>query len=107
MPDIIITLSSTGHAAVSVKTNLAQPKPGMPLSHAGAMALDAINTLKRRSECAAVHYGAALCESDGDKALQLANDILNPEVFGFSVSPEVRNAARSVLGIKGKEGLAA
>lgn len=107
MSEIIITLNSTGHQAVTVKTNLAPPKVGAPLSCADAMALDAINALKRSSHCSAVHYGAALGQTDGDHALQLANDLLDPEAYGHSVSPEVRNAARRVLGIKGREGLAA
>lgn len=37
----------------------------------------------------------------------LVKDLKDPEGFAHSVSPEVRNAARRVLGIKGKEGLAA
>ena len=53
MSEIIITLNSTGHQAVTVKTNLASPKVGAPLSCADAMALDAIYALKRSSHCSA------------------------------------------------------
>lgn len=37
----------------------------------------------------------------------LARDLQNPEAFGHCASPEVRNAARRAIGIKGREGLAA
>ena len=37
------------------------------------------------------------------KALKLVKDLLDPEMYGYSVSKEVRNAAREVLGIEGRE----
>lgn len=103
MPDVIITLTTTGHTAVAVATTMTPPKPGAPLSPAEALALDAINTLKRSPHCTGVQYGAALGKDDGDKALQLARDLLNPDGFAYSVTPEVRNAARRVLGVKARE----
>jgi hypothetical protein len=36
-------------------------------------------------------------------ALKLCKDLLDPEMYGYSVSKEVRNAARKVLGIEGRE----
>ena len=36
-------------------------------------------------------------------ALELCNDLLNPEMYGFSVTAEVRNRAREVFGIEGRE----
>lgn len=36
-------------------------------------------------------------------ALKLIKDLLDPEVYGYAVSAEVRNAAREVLGIEGRE----
>ena len=36
-------------------------------------------------------------------AIQLCEDLLNPNMFGYSVTAEVRNRAREVLGLKGRE----
>ena len=36
-------------------------------------------------------------------AIQLSEDLLNPNMFGYSVTAEVRNRAREVLGLKGRE----
>jgi len=37
------------------------------------------------------------------KALKLVKDLLDPEMYGYAVSAEVRNAAREVLGIQTRE----
>lgn len=37
----------------------------------------------------------------------LVRDLLDPEGLGHCASPEIRNAARRALGVKGREGLAA
>lgn len=107
MPEIVITLSTTGHGAVAIATNMQQPRVGRPLSYGETLALDMLNQAKRQTSCTGVEYGAALGESAGDQALNLANELLRPEGFGFSCTPEVRNAARRVLGIKSREALAA
>jgi len=36
-------------------------------------------------------------------ALKLCEDLLNPEMFGFAVNKEIRNRAREVFGIEGRE----
>lgn len=36
-------------------------------------------------------------------ALKLCEDLLNPEKFGFAVNKEIRNRAREVFGIEGRE----
>ena len=36
-------------------------------------------------------------------AIQLCEDLLNPNMFGYSVTAEVRNRAREALGLKGRE----
>ena len=36
-------------------------------------------------------------------AMQLCHGLLDPEMYGFKVSPEIRNRARDVFGIKTKE----
>lgn len=35
--------------------------------------------------------------------LKLCHDLLDPEIYGHAVTAEVRNRAREVLGIEGKE----
>ena len=37
------------------------------------------------------------------KALKLCDDLLNPEVFGFAVTAEIRNRARDVIGVVTRE----
>lgn len=66
----------------------------------------------------AVHLRHALQESEGsmtleeqtealkeiekthELALKLCRDLLDPEVYGFSVNPDIHNRAREVFGIK-------
>lgn len=36
-------------------------------------------------------------------AIDLCHDLLNPEVYGYAVTAEVRNRAREVLGIETRE----
>lgn len=36
-------------------------------------------------------------------AIDLCADLLNPEMYGYAVTAEVRNRAREVLGIEGRE----
>lgn len=107
MHEVLIALRSVGPARVVVATTMTQPQVGRKLTYAEALALDMITHAKRQSNCGSVEWDQALTDADGQAALSLTNDLLSPEMFGFSVSPEVRNAARRVLGIKGKEGLAA
>ena len=107
MHEVLIALRSVGPARVVVATTMAQPQVGRKITHPEALALDMITHAKRQASCGSVEWDQALTDADGQAALSLVNDLLSPEMFGFSVSPEVRNAARRVLGIKGREGLAA
>lgn len=36
-------------------------------------------------------------------AVDLCHDLLNPEMYGYAVTAEIRNRAREVLGIEGRE----
>jgi hypothetical protein len=90
MHEVLIALRSVGPARVVVATTMSQPQVGRKITYAEALALDMITHAKRQASCGS-----------------LTNDLLSPEMYGYSVSPEVRNAARRVLGIKGREGLAA
>lgn len=107
MPEITITLRVADGHRVTVATTTPQPKVGAPLCVTQSLALDAINAIKRNPRCAGVEWGQAITDADGQAALGLVNDLLSPEMYGYSVTPEVRNAARRVLGIKGKEGVTA
>lgn len=108
MHEVLIALRSVGPARVVVATTMAQPQVGRKLTHPEALALDMLNHAKRQSNCGSVEWDQALTNEDGQAALDLANDLLSPEQYGYSVTPEVRNAARRVLKVKGKmEGLAA
>lgn len=107
MHEALIALRSIGPGRVVVATTIAQPQVGRKLTHPEALALDMINHAKRQPNCSGVEWGQALTNEDGQAALDLVNDLLSPEQYGYSVTSEVRNAARRVLGIKGREGLAA
>lgn len=107
MYEVLIALRSIGPGRVLVATTIAQPQVGRKITHPESLALDMVNHAKRQANCAGVEWEQAITDADGQAALDLVNDLLNPEQYGYSVTPEVRNAARRVLGIKVREGLAA
>lgn len=108
MADIVIQLETTGEARVAVSTSLRKPYPGMRHTHAEALALDMVRAAAHMPTCTRVDYDTPTPNSDGQAALELLKRMLDPEQFAHSVSDEVRNAARRVLGIRGQqEGLAA
>lgn len=107
MHEVLIALRSIGPGRVVVATTIAQPQVGRKITHPESLALDMVNHAKRQANCAGVEWEQAITDADGQAALGLVNDLLSAEMYGYSVTPEVRNAARRVLGIKGKEGLAA
>ena len=106
MAEIVIHLKTTGLAAVAVTTSLPEPYLGMPLTHAQALALDILRAAAHMPTCTGVKFDAPTPESHGQAAIDLAERLLDPEQFGFSVNAEIRNAARRALGIKGQEGIA-
>ena len=103
MHEVLIALRSISPGRVVVATTIAQPQVGRKITHPESLALDMV----KQANCAGVEWEQAITDADGQAALGLVNDLLSPEMYGYSVTPEVRNAARRVLGIKGKEGLAA
>lgn len=107
MAEISIQLKTTGLACVAVSTSLRKPYPGMRQTHAQALALDMLRAAAHLPTCSGVSYDAPIPETHGQAALELVERLLDPEQFGYCVNAEVRNAARRVLGIKGREGLAA
>lgn len=100
---ILIAVRQVGEAACTVATTMPAPRPGMRTSHAEALALDMINHAKQQTPCCSVQWEQALTDADGHNALELARELITPEGYAYSVSPEVRNAARRVLGVRQRE----
>lgn len=70
-------------------TNMDHPRVGRALTAEESSALHAVTALA--SAGLRVHYGANALHT-------LAEDLLNPERFGYSVTAEVRDAARRATG---------
>lgn len=100
---ILIAVRQVGATVSIVATTMPAPRPGMRTSHAEALALDLINHAKQQTHCCSVQWEQALTDADGQNALELARELITPEGYAYSVSPEVRNAARRVLGVKQRE----
>ena len=77
---------------VMVYTTAGTPLPGQRLTPGQALATDLINQCTHRASDVRYWHGE-------DKALALVHDLLNPDQYGFAVTPEVHNAARSALGL--------
>lgn len=77
---------------VMVYTTAGSPLPGQRLTPGQALATDLLNTCTHRASDVRYWHGK-------DKAMELVNDLLCPEQYGYAVSREVRDAARDVLGI--------
>lgn len=106
MSKVVIQLSTTDQACVAISTTLRKPYPGMRQTHTEATALDLVRAASHLPNCAGVEYG--LPDSDDPAPIDLLKRMLDPEQFAHSVTDEVRNAVRRVLGIRGQqEGLAA
>ena len=77
---------------VTVCTTAATPHPGQRLTPGQALATDLLRECTHRASDVRYWHGE-------DKALALVHDLLNPDQYGFAVTPEVHNAARSALGL--------
>lgn len=93
MATITITLIDLPHAHVSVRTDAGRPTIGQGVTPAEALAMELLGTTFKRG--AEVVYDARQVP-----ALALARDLLDPDGFGFSVTNEVHDRARDVLGIR-------
>ena len=76
---------------VMVYTTAGTPLPGQRLTPAQALATDLLNQCARRASDVRYWHGK-------DKALALVRDLLDPDQYGYSVSHEVHQAARRLLG---------
>lgn len=92
MPTITIHLVDQPDGSVSVLTTAGTPVAGAPLTPAGSLALDMLTLSTRRANPIQHWVGT-------DKAMQLVEDLLNPDQYGYAVTWEVHDAARSVLGL--------
>lgn len=105
---ITITITRVGPAEVQAESNLPTPRPGAPLSPQAATALDLLQQVAKQPACRRVVYDASDVDPEAQGCIDLVRELLRPEGYGYSVTAEVRNAARRALGIKGcQEGLAA
>lgn len=77
---------------VMVYTTAGSPLPGQRLTPGQALATDLLNQCTHRASDVRYWHGK-------DKALELVQDLLNPEQYGYAVSGEVHRAARRVLGL--------
>lgn len=105
---VVIEIKHVGPGAVQVESNLPTPRVGAPLAPQEAAALEMIQHAQRQPACRRVVFDSARVDPDTAACVDLVRELLDPEGFGYSVSAEVRNAARRCMGIKGQqEGLAA
>jgi len=77
---------------VMVYTTAGTPLPGQRLTPGQALATDLITQCTHRASDVRYWHGE-------DKAIALVRELLNPDEYGYSVSPEVHRAARRVLGL--------
>lgn len=80
------------YGAVMVYTTAGTPLPGQRLTPGQALATDLITQCTHRASDVRYWHGE-------DKALTLVRELLNPDEYGYCVSPEVHRAARRVLGL--------
>lgn len=93
---ITIHITDVPGGGVLVNTSAATPIRGLRLSPAQTLATDLLATcIERASDIR--HWQAK------DPAYALIERLLSPEDFGHSVTAEVRDAARKVLGLKRPE----
>lgn len=105
---VVIKITRVGPAEVQAESNLQTPRPGAPLSPQEAAALDLLQQIAKQPGCSRVVYDAPEVDPEARDCIALVRELLRPEGYGYSVTAEVRNAARRALGIKGcQEGLAA
>ena len=88
---ITIHITDTAGGGVTVLTTAGMPLPGLRLTPAEALATDLINTCTHRASD--VHYWQGK-----DRALELLQELVNPDELGYDVSETVRRRACVVLG---------
>ena len=77
---------------ITVCTTAGTPHPGQRLTPGQALATDLLRECTHRASDVRYWQGH-------DKAMELVQDLLNPDQYGYAVSPEVHRAARRVMGL--------
>lgn len=98
---IIIAIKANDDGRVSLITNFPHPSPGRGLNVEGTAALELLRLAQQLGNLEKIEYDANHLDPDAAAAIALARELIDPEGFGYSVTPEVGNAARRVLHIKG------
>lgn len=88
---ITIHITDTAGGGVTVLTTAGTPLPGLRLTPAEALATDLINTCTHRASDVLYWQGK-------DRALELLQELVNPDELGYDVSETVRRRACVVLG---------
>lgn len=104
MHEVLIALRSIGPGRVLVATTIAQPQVGRKITHPESLALDMVNHAKRQANCAGVEWEQAIADADGQAALGLVNDLLSPEMYGYSVTPKCATLRAVCWASKGRKG---
>lgn len=91
MASITITLTDLPEAQVQISTDAERPVVGSGVSPAGAIAMELLGTAFKRG-CHVIYDAKEV------PLIALALELIDPDGFGFSVTQEVRDRARRVLG---------
>lgn len=96
MASITITISDLPYSHVQVSTDADRPVVGRGVTPAQGLALELLGTAFKRGH-------QVVYDSQQVPAIALALELLDPEGFGFTVAPEVRDRARIALGRQATE----
>ena len=72
------------------------------MGNMGEMEMSNTESIKRVKELQDIDDAIEIIEKS-KLAVDLCYDLLHPEIYGYSVTAEVRNRAREALGIEGRE----
>lgn len=100
---IIIAISANDEGRVALTTNLPRPVPGRGLNTEDAAALELLRMAQHLPNLETTTYDANHLAPDVSEAFDLIRELINPDGFGYSVTAEVGNAARRVLGMRGSQ----
>lgn len=87
---LTITLVGDQHGNVSVRTDMATPTPGAPLTPVQSVGLDLLTHCRHARHD--IQHGVRYVP-----ALSLAQDLTSPEMYGWAVPAEIRQHASNVL----------
>lgn len=100
---IIFAIKADDLGRLAFATNMPRPIPGRGLTAEAAAALDLVRLVQQLPNLDKIEFDAAHLAPDADDAIALVRELINPDGYGYSVTPEVSNHARRVLHIKGKQ----